>query len=545
VAVGLALVATLFAPGPLNNLVEYGIVYLNPLGISSFVGVAGALIGLGATSAVGIAVASVFGVRGRFKRATGEERQQLRWLRFVTTIAVVLFVALVIGALLIEVTGRAGTPLEDRWWNTLFVLIALTVTIGIPAAYLIAIFRHGLWDLDVVIRKTLVFGILVVLFMILGALVAVVLTNMAIGTLYDDPPLFLVIGLAFGLLATPLYRVSKRIADRIVYGGRATPYQVLTDFSGRIGETYATDDVLQRMAQVLADGTGASSARVLLRVGADLQEAASVGHVDPADEHSVTVVHQGEELGALAVTMPASDPMSPSKELLIRDLARQTGPVLRNVRLIEELRESRRRLVVAQDEERRRLERNIHDGIQQQLVALQVQLRLARTLLDRDHTKVGEMLDALQGASVVALEDLRDLARGIYPPLLADKGLAAALESQARKAAVPTSVEAEGMRRYQQDVEATVYFCALEALNNVAKYADASSATVSISQANGALTFEVRDDGRGFDPATVAGGTGMQGMADRLAAVGGELRVTSAPGHGTVVTGRIPLEVRT
>ena len=240
--------------------------------------------------------------------------------------------------------------------------------------------------------------------------------------------------------------------------------------------------------------------------------------------------------------MPASDPMNPSKERLIRDLASQAGLVLRNVRLIEELRASRQRLVAAQDEERRKLERDLHDGAQQQLVALAVQLRLARTMIERDPAEAGDMLDALQTSASDALEDLRDLARGIYPPLLADKGLAVAIEAQARKASVPTTVRSDGVGRYPREVEAAVYFSCLEALNNVAKYAEASSATVSLSQANGTLTFVVTDDGVGFDESGVAHGTGLQGIADRLDAIGGEVRVRSAAGRGTTVTGTVPAE---
>ena len=185
--------------------------------------------------------------------------------------------------------------------------------------------------------------------------------------------------------------------------------------------------------------------------------------------------HRGELLGALTVTKPpvrAARP--PTEDRLLADLAGQAGLVLRNVRLIEELRASRQRIVAAQDERARALERNIHDGAQQQLVALAVKLRLARSLAEKDPPKAAEMLDALQAEAVDALENLRDLARGIYPPLLADQGLAAALGAQARKSPVPVSVEADGVGRYPQDVEAAVYFCALEALQNIAKYADAS-----------------------------------------------------------------------
>ena len=134
---------------------------------------------------------------------------------------------------------------------------------------------------------------------------------------------------------------------------------------------------------------------------------------------------------------------------------------------------------------------------------------------------------------------LRDLARGIYPPLLADKGLGAALESQARKSPVPVSVETDGVGRYPQEAEAAVYFSCLEALQNVAKYAEASSATVRLAQSNGSLVFEVADDGRGFDTTSTRFGTGLQGIADRLSALDGELAIRSEPGSGTKVRGRI------
>jgi signal transduction histidine kinase len=232
--------------------------------------------------------------------------------------------------------------------------------------------------------------------------------------------------------------------------------------------------------------------------------------------------------------------MNPAKEKLVRDLAGQAGLVLRNVRLIEELRASRQRLVAAQDEERRRLERNLHDGAQQQLVALSVRLRLAESLAERDPPGTKAMLSALQAETGDALENLRDLARGIYPPLLADHGLPAALEAQARKAPVPVEVRSDGVGRLPKEVEAAVYFCCLEALQNVAQYAHATHAEVRLSASGDELAFEVIDDGDGFDPSAMRRGSGVQGMADRMEALGGILEIRSEPGTGTTVTGRIP-----
>jgi signal transduction histidine kinase len=398
-----------------------------------------------------------------------------------------------------------------------------------------------------VIRKALIVTIVAV------ALTTLYLAVLALATLSGISRV--VVGIALlAVTFNPVRRAARSIADRVAYGRRATSYEVVSEFSERMSGAYATEDVLPRMAAILAGGTGARSATVWLHLGDRMVPAATWG-----DDHTVEaavpamgdelpalpgdateVRHRDELLGAFTVSMPENDPLDPARERLIRDLASQAGLVLRNVRLIEELRGSRQRLVSAQDEERRKIERNLHDGVQQQLVALNVQLGLLARLAETDPSKAGEMAVVLQSRAVETLDDLRDLARGIYPPLLADRGLPAALEAQARKAAVPVTVEATGIGRFPQDVEATVYFCTLEALNNVAKYADASHATVRLTNGAGEIQFEVADDGRGFDPAVVGYGTGLQGMADRLAAVGGELTVQSAPGDGTAVAGRLP-----
>jgi signal transduction histidine kinase len=228
----------------------------------------------------------------------------------------------------------------------------------------------------------------------------------------------------------------------------------------------------------------------------------------------------------------------------VRDVAAQAGLVLRNVGLIEDLRASRQRLVRTADEARRGLERNLHDGAQQQLVALRISLGLARQAVATSPLEAADLLTQTERQAAEALEELRDLAHGIYPPLLADLGLPAALQSQARKAAVPVTVEALGVGRYSQDIEAAVYFCVLEALQNVAKYAQASAAQVTLCHDGQYLTFTVTDDGSGFDQATTAMGTGLQGIADRLAALGGTIDIASAPGHGTRVTGRVPAAAR-
>jgi signal transduction histidine kinase len=356
----------------------------------------------------------------------------------------------------------------------------------------------------------------------------------------------------------------QRVANRLVYGKRATPYEVLSQFSERVAESYAVDEVMPRMARVLAEGTGSQRADVWLRSGSMWHDAA-VWPVGAAPADTVQVVdgtlppvnganrlvgvrHQGDLLGALSVTKRGGESLTPVEENLLSHLAGQAGLVLRNVGLtgdlqvrLEELRASRQRLVSAQDEERRRLERNLHDGAQQHLVALKVKLGLAEMLMARDPQKARETLDQLSTDADEALETLRDLARGIYPPLLADKGLAVALESQARKATVPVVVDAVAVRRYSQEIEAAVYFCCLEALQNIQKYARATAATVRLREQDRTLQFSVHDDGVGFDVATTRKGSGLTNLADRLDALGGTLEVRSTVGAGTELRGSLPV----
>ena len=549
----------LFAVGIVGTMLRAGTVDItegvdptNPTGIEAITPILEPLLFIVGLISIAVSALAVVSLVLRYRAAHGEERQQIRWIAFVGLAALLLFLGTIATSIGLE--QGESTTLNDALFFAFFIMFG----IGIPVAAGLAIMRYRLWELDVILKKTIVATVLVVLLTIVSLLVLIAVGGIVVGPLSESPGVALLAGIGVGALTWPLLRLSRRIADRLVYGRRATPYEVLTEFSDRMAESYATDDVLPRMASILGAGTGAKSVTIWLLVGNQLRPATTWiesgrrgSHPLPAEPApsaelaeltgDVFVVrHQGEQLGAITATMHPNDPMDPTKEKLIRELAGQAGLVLRNVRLIEELRASRRRLVAAQDAERRRLERNIHDGAQQQLVALQVKQRLVQGMIDRDPAKALELMTQLQVDTTEALDDLRDLARGIYPPLLADQGLGAALESQARKSPVPISVETDGVERYPQDVEAAVYFCALEALNNLAKYAGATQATVSLSQTDGTLTFAVSDDGVGFSVGERgSNGTGLQGMADRLDAIGGALEIRSAPGEGTTVLGRV------
>jgi signal transduction histidine kinase len=383
-------------------------------------------------------------------------------------------------------------------------------------------------------------------------------------------------GFGLSILATAVVAVAfqpvrervQQLANRLVYGKRATPYEALSAFADQIGATVPADELLPHLARVLAEATGAARTQVWLADGGVLRLQAACPAADedaerrreaialparglpdfPGITMAFEVSHGGERLGALTLAKRPGEALTPVEGRLAAQLAAQAGLVLHNAGLAGQLRErmaelraSRKRIVAAADSERRRLERNIHDGAQQQLVALSVMARLAETTVDGDKEAARAMVLQAQADATDALENLQDLAHGIYPPLLAEQGLAAALEAQARKSPVPVTVEADRLARYPLEAEAAMYFCVLEALQNIAKYAAASRATVRLAAPAGALEFSVTDDGTGFDAGSAGYGTGLQGMTDRLAALGGDLQVRSQPGHGTTVTGRLPV----
>ena len=499
----------------------------------------------------------------KLRRSTGEAREQVRWIVYAVLVSAFLEVVVtVLGALLPNNPFFGGSGSDPA---VLYVAL-FGFGIALPLATFVAIMKYHLYDIDIIISRTLVYGSLAVL--ITGVYVGIAV---GIGELVGSggKP-----NLGLSILATAIVAIGfqparerlQRVANRLVYGKRATPYQVLSEFSSQVAGSYAADEVLPRMARVLEEGTGAEAATVWVRSGTELRAAASWPPPNgdafvPAIPvpngalpvlHGVTraveVRHQDDLLGALSVVKRRGESLTPVEEKLLDDLAHQAGLVLKNVGLaadlqlrLEELRASRQRLVSAQDAERRRLERNLHDGAQQHLVALKVKLGLAEMLTSRDPERAKATIEQLKSDTDEALETLRDLARGIYPPLLAEKGLPAALASQARKVTLPVTVDADGIGRYPQDVEATVYFCVLEALQNVQKYAGATKVVVRLNEERNTLRFEVEDDGHGFDVQHIVRGAGLTNMQDRLDALDGSLLIERRTPSGTRVSAALPV----
>jgi signal transduction histidine kinase len=376
--------------------------------------------------------------------------------------------------------------------------------------------------------------------------------------------------LATALVALAFEPVQSRLegwASRLVNGGRLSPYDVLSRFTEAVTGSYASEEVPARMAKVLADGTGAEWAQVWLTVNDRLLLAAtwppeggdgSEG-TPPAGPESpgrrALEVRQGDELlGVLRLQEREGQPLTPVEERLFSGLAAQAGLVLHGARLraelsqrlaelsarAEELRVSRERLVEAQDAERRRLERDIHDGAQQHLVALAVNLRLAQTLARRSPERAAQVLAEQGTAARETIQTLMSLSRGIYPRLLSEQGVAAALRSAAGTSPLPVEVTDTAVGRYAAGVEAAIYFCCLEALQNAAKHSGARHVHVHLDGSGDELVLTVDDDGTGFDPVHVAVGAGLTNMRDRIDSVGGHIELRRGPGGGTRVHASVP-----
>jgi signal transduction histidine kinase len=518
----------------------------------------------------------------RYARSAGLERQRMQWFGWAAAVTLeALLVALALRVLLGWPT-RAG----------------LVVTVAV-APFAVAVAMCGTRRLATRIDRILAHTVsLAGLSGVVAAVYLVIVAGLGSAPSRSDRSL-LVLSMVSAAVSALLYGPARQrlglYANRLVYGEREAPDAVLRTFGSRLSRAIPMDELLLQVAESLRKSLSLSCAEVWTGYEGGLQRSISVPEAPPVrlvlspEEESVVAragvtgtawlsvwlpgvvagreasllrvaptTHSGRVLGLIvAVRRPGGDQFTSDDDVVLAELARQVGLALHNVELdsalqksLEELRrqadqlqESRARIVAASDAARRQIERNLHDGAQQHLVALAVNVRLARKLAETDPAASMEILDELGTGLQNAVQELRALAHGIYPPLLADRGIEEALRSAAGRAALPTQVEASGLGRHSPEVEAAVYFCCLEALQNAGKHAgEGASATVKVWEEPGALLFEVADNGAGFDAAGAKGkGAGFVNMGDRLGAMGGTLQVRSAPGRGTTLAGRIPL----
>ena len=533
-AVGLVVLslAVLFGPGTFGDIGHPEIE--NPLGLHALDALGG-WIYIVTIFAPLVVVGGAVAIIRRLRRATDPiERQQLKWLAWAAGIIAASYVFAFIPELLF------GTDTSN--WNDWVSKIAIGSFILIPVTIGMAILRYRLYDIDVVIRKTVVFtvlaGFIAVVYVAIVAGISVVVGSLS-STVASA-----IAAAVVALAIQPVRRWAQRTADRIVYGKRATPYEVLTEFGENLAETYGADDVLARLARVLGEGVGAERARVWL--GADgtrrIVAAWPVEAPELGDDDLVEPVrHQGEVLGALSVTMPPNDPIDAPRAELVGGLAAQAGLVLSNVGAAR----GSPRVAPASG-------RRAGPG------ASQARAQHPRRVAAAAGRARGEAAAGTNGAREGPGARRRRCSTSWRPrrsrrsrtsatsrvgstrPCSPTKGSAPRSTPQARRSPVPVTVEADGVGRYPPEVEAAVYFSCLEALQNVAKYAGAAAATVALREAPGRLEFRINDDGVGFDAGATSYGTGLQGIADRLAALGGMLAVASMPGRGTAITGSLP-----
>ncbi len=488
----------------------------------------------------------------RFRRSDTQERAQIKWVLYsavllgsVYATSVVLQDAIVVSA------SEEASALVPVFWGLFSLAFAF-----VPISIAIAITRYRLYDIDLIINRSLVFGLLVGFITVVYAGVVV-----GVGSLFGGSSVGWSIA-ATALVALVFEPVRDRVqrwVNRLVYGRRATPYEVLSDLTGRLAATEREEGLLDRMAARLAEGTGADRAIVWVSSGGGLRAAACqpeedrpVGQVAGVEQLSglvVPITHNGETLGALSVDTRRGDALTPTELRLVEDLAGSAGLVMRRLRLDQalvkrasELEQSRRRLVDAQDVERRRLERELNEGAQQQVVALKVQLGLAgQQALAEGADTAAALIAQIASETQDAIEQIRALANGIYPPLLEAEGLEAAVTALADVAPVEVLVETDMSGRHPLPTEGAVYFCISEALTNAVKHGQAPI-RIELSDDTSELTFSVSDSGPGFDLTKAKRGSGLNNMADRLNALDGGITIDTGPGTRTTLTGRLPLD---
>jgi len=485
----------------------------------------------------------------RMRHGNPIERRQVGWI----SVAVMGNITILLANAIIRPLGT-----EDDS----FLLIDSVAVVLIPFAVGVAIMRYRLYEIDRIISRSVTYGALAIF--IGGVYVAIVV---GLGAFLGRDTGFGLSIAATALVAIafqPMRRRVERWVNRLVYGERATPHEILVQFSHRSSEL-SDGELIEQAPKLIVDGTGATTAALWVRSGDGFRTAStwptdtaarSLGgvedFVDTEADRSWPVLHDGELLGGISLTKEPGETVTPAEEALLADLAAGLGLALRNVRLtsqlrrqIAELEASRERVLAAADAARRDLENTLDSGPQQQLVALKVKLGPTRKRAEQlGATKTATILTQLEQQAGETIAAIREFARGIYPPLLDAEGLAVAIRQQARTSALAVSVHSSDIDRYPREVESAVYFTVLEALQNTTKYANASSATVSLTAVNGTLEFEIVDDGRGFDTSTVSPGTGLSGIADRLDTVGGSIAILSDPGAGTRITGAVPVRPR-
>jgi signal transduction histidine kinase len=525
---------------PVSPFIAFDVAVPNPYAVSWLAWLAQPALWLAANN-WWVAVVGVLVLCARFVAADGAGRDRMRFLFVVVVAGLTLYIA---GS----VVYALGAPEDSALVVTLLTLGSLT-GILLPVAIIYGILRYRLFDLDLVVRKSVAYGaaslLIAAAYVVIAATPGLMLGNRIPVTLA------VVITIAAALAFQPLRRRLESAVSRRLFGDRVQQYQLFKNLGTTMEQTAELDELLPRLAAAARDGIGASWVRVRLQDadGSWLDRPVGVaGEVTNDSAAGVDLVRAGELVGRVDLGPKPGGYAAADLELL-GTVAAQATTAVANVRLatqlkegLEELSTSRVRLIAAQDAERRRIERDLHDGIQQEVVALIAGLRLARNRLSRDQLTASELTD-LQDQAREMLRDLRELAHGIHPPVLSDNGLVAALESRVARFPISVQILADDelrAERFSEDVEGTAYFVACESLTNVAKHAGTDGARVRLWHSGSRLRLVVEDDGQGFEPNGARTG-GLANIRDRVEAMHGRLTIESRVGAGTSVRAELPL----
>jgi len=493
-----------------------------------------------------IPVLGIYAQAYRYRHtATATERQQTKWAVFGLGLWLG-YILISSGPYLYLESLPAGASWP--WWAPLTAMgwwLSLNI---LPVALAISVLHYRLWDIDLFINRTLVYGTLTACVITIYALLVA-----AMSFLFQTQADWLVALLATIIVAVlfqPLHQRLQRGVNRLIYGERDEPFEVLARLGGRLEASLSSEAALTTIVETVAQTLKLPYVALTAWQEAELETAAAYGR-PTSGTIAFPLLHQNEPVGQLLVAPRSRDePFNEAETRLLRAIARQAGTALHNVRLTTDLQRSRRRLVTAREEERRRLRRDLHDGLGPTLAAHLLKIGSARELLDRDPKITAQLLTQLEDGLEGTLEEIRRLVYDLRPPVLDQLGLVGAIEACVADYERPASNGENGLAvtvtapaslpPLPAAVEVAAYRITQEALHNVARHAAASQCAVTLQARNSALWLEVRDNGRGLSPNGRAG-VGLQSMKERAAELNGRCVVESLPAGGTRVTAELPL----
>jgi signal transduction histidine kinase len=532
--IAFSVLVVMLHPGPL----DYWDLDANPFGIQPAAPFLEFLADLGFIL-LGIGfVGSVVAFLVRFRRSRGMEREQMKWL--VYALGILLSVFLIV--FLLRYIYPGFTLVDD-----LSITLTNLTILGIAVAAAIAILRYRLYDIDLIINRTLVYGTLTA-----GVIGIYVLVVGAVGLLFQQSNNLFVSLLATGLAAflfQPLRERLQRGVNRLMYGERDDPYAILSGLDRQLEDSLSPETTLPIVVETIAQALKLPYVAVELADQAGYHLSASYGLSPTRKEQHIALplVYQNERIGRLILSPRSNgETFNPAEKELLADIARHVGVAANAVKLTENLQRSRERIVTAREEERRRISRDLHDGLGPQLVSLGFKVEAAQNLLDEDQDAVDELLSQLKTQSKSALGDVRRIAYDLRPPALDQLGLVPAIQEYITSLEKPGGLEIilespDELPELPAAIEVAAYRIALEAITNVTQHTMASHCTLQLKVTDW-FEIEVEDNGQGLSD-YIKPGVGISSMKERAAELGGSCTITNKPGGGTRVTAKLPINL--